>query len=135
MPPEYRPFLEHGVYLLPGPDGQLECYTPEGYDEQKRQRTSGEALSRDARRRNRSFFGRLRRLELDRQGRITIPQQMREDRGLDGAAVIVGMGEYLEIWNADAWEAEQSELDGAYAELLQGLADALESSQRTEDAS
>ena len=47
---------------------------------------------------------------------------MREERGLDGLTMVIGMGDYLEIWNAEAWQSEQRQIDEVYAELLEGLA-------------
>ena len=118
--------FEHGGYLLPGPDGQVELYTPDGYSQEKRTRTVGDKLKAADRRLARSFFGRVRQVDLDRQGRIVIPQPMREQRGLSGDTTIIGMGDYLEIWNSDAWRSEQSEIDESYAQLLQDLAATLD---------
>ena len=134
IPSAYRGLFEHGGYLLPGPDGQLELYTPEAYQAEKQVRTVNDKLRPAARRLARSFFGRVRRVETDRQGRILIPPQMREERGITGDTTIVGMGEYLEIWNSDAWHSEQSEIDESYGELLQALADSLEPSNHHEDS-
>ena len=123
IPSPYRGLFEHGGFLLPGPDGQIELYTPEAYAAEKQVRTVDEKLSASARRLARSFFGRVRRVETDRQGRILIPPQMRQERNLNGETVIIGMGDYLEIWNSEAWHNEQAEIDEGYAELLQQLAE------------
>lgn len=123
IPAAYRGLFEFGGYLLPGPDGQLELYTQDGFAEEKQVRTASDRLRPEARRLARSFFGRARRVELDRQGRIVIPAPLRQKRDLDGPVTVVGTGAYLEIWNADAWQAEQAEIDEEYAELLKGLAD------------
>ena len=135
IPSAYRGLFEHGAFLLPGPDGQLELYTPEGYDTERRQRTANDRLRASSRRLARSFFGRARRVEIDRQGRILIPAQLREGRGIQGDTVIIGMGDYLEIWSSDAWTTEQAEIDDEYAKLLQGLADAIEPTNRVEESS
>jgi len=134
IPSTYRGLFEHGGYLLPGPDGQLELYTPEGYAAEKQVRTVSDKLRPSARRLARGFFGRVRRVDIDRQGRILIPPQLREERALSGPMVIIGMGDYLEIWSADAWQAEQAEIDDTYAELLQDLADAIDASKRTDES-
>ena len=133
IPSLYRPFFEHGGYLLPGPDGQLELYTPDGYDAEKQTRTVADKRRPNARRLARSFFGRVRRVDLDRQGRILIPPQLREERQIVGDTVIVGVGDYLEIWNAEAWLAEESAIDDDYAALLQDLADAVEAADAATD--
>ena len=127
IPAAYRLLFEHGGFLLPGPDGQLELYTPDGYAQEKRMRTVGDKLKATDRRLARSFFGRVRRVDLDRQGRIVIPQPLREQRDLHGDTTIIGMGDYLEIWSSDAWRTEQSAIDDSYAQLLQDLADSMTS--------
>jgi DNA-binding transcriptional regulator/RsmH inhibitor MraZ len=35
---------------------------------------------------------------------------------------VIGAGEYLEIWNADAWARQEAELDSSAAEIAEGLA-------------
>lgn len=134
IPSAYRGLFEQGGYLLPGPDGQVELYTPEGYAAEKEIRTVADKRRPSARRLARNFFGRVRRVETDRQGRILIPPQMREERGLDGATTIIGMGDYLEIWNTDAWQSEEAEIEDSYAELLQGLADSIEATNHSEES-
>ena len=49
--------------------------------------------------------------ELDKQGRILISNTLRKFAGIDKDAVLVGMGNRIEIWSQEAWEAklEQSE--------------------------
>ncbi len=45
-----------------------------------------------------------------------------EHAGLDGPCVVIGAGEYLEIWNADAWAKQEQELDLEAPEIAEGLA-------------
>lgn len=40
--------------------------------------------------------------ELDRQGRVLVPAELREHAGIDRVAKVVGTGEYLEIWEPSA---------------------------------
>jgi DNA-binding transcriptional regulator/RsmH inhibitor MraZ len=35
---------------------------------------------------------------------------------------VIGAGEYLEIWNAEAWAMQEAELDSAAPEIAEGLA-------------
>jgi MraZ protein len=37
--------------------------------------------------------------EMDLQGRVLIPAEIREDAKLSGDVVVIGHGDYLEIWN------------------------------------
>jgi MraZ protein len=55
-------------------------------------------------------------LEPDRQGRILLPQKLRDFAGINGEAIIVGMYNYVEIWDSERWQAARtgdgSETDG-----------------------
>ena len=45
----------------------------------------------------------------DSQGRVLIPQNLREYADLKGDAAIIGMSSKLEIWDSEAFKAEQAE--------------------------
>ena len=51
-----------------------------------------------------------------------MPKPLIEHAGLAGNCVVVGAGEYLEIWDADAWAKQEEELDAAAPEIAEGLA-------------
>ena len=55
--------------------------------------------------RRRAFFSEAFGVDLDRQGRIVIPQDMRETSGLEGQVAVVGVGDFIELWLPEAWEA------------------------------
>ena len=61
----------------------------------------------------------------DKQGRITLPAQLREYAGLDRDVVVVGKGPTAEIWDAATWAtylAEQEEaFSGLSEEVLPGI--------------
>ncbi|NLJ46542.1 MAG: division/cell wall cluster transcriptional repressor MraZ [Treponema sp.] len=63
-------------------------------------------------------------LEVDKAGRIAIPQALREFAGLSKDCVILGITKYIEIWDAEAYrkylEATEPEFLAA-AEELGGL--------------
>lgn len=42
--------------------------------------------------------------ELDKQGRLLIPAPYREDAGIEGEVVIVGMVDRIEIWSREEWD-------------------------------
>lgn len=42
-------------------------------------------------------------VEIDRLGRISIPQSLREWAGLSRECVILGISKYIEIWSADEY--------------------------------
>lgn len=59
----------------------------------------------------------------DRQGRIQIPQALREYAGLEKDVVVVGMGDKIEIWNQQRHAEATSASETVLREDPQGQAD------------
>lgn len=59
----------------------------------------------------RYFLGNMHEVSTDKQGRMQIPQQLRQMIGVETEVVLVGNGEMAEIWTPERWEAAQSHLD------------------------
>jgi MraZ protein len=112
IPAVFRRALQDGGVLRPAEDGCLELYTQEAFDAETALRL-GESGTRKRgdRRRRRTFLPDSLHVDLDRQGRIVVPQEMREGAGLDGRASLIGLGDYIEIWNPERWAAERSAAD------------------------
>ena len=59
--------------------------------------------------------------ELDKQGRILISGTLRKSAGIDKDAVLVGMGNRIEIWSGEMWaaqlEASENEEEDTFAYL------------------
>ena len=53
----------------------------------------------------RRVFSHAARCELDSQGRILLPQSLREFAGLKKSVTVVGAGECAEFWDSEAWAA------------------------------
>ena len=59
----------------------------------------------------RPLFSHAAKCELDTQGRILIPQALRQFAGLTKNVAVVGNGSYTEFWDADAWaEVDNAEI-------------------------
>ena len=40
----------------------------------------------------------------DKQGRILLPSNLREHAGLDKELVVIGVGDYAELWQPQRWQ-------------------------------
>lgn len=59
---------------------------------------------------------------LDPQGRIHVRQECRERTGLTKDVVIVGMGRYFDVWDAERWTGHQQAHDTPMDELFARMA-------------
>ena len=99
IPARYRNEFAEKVILTLGADGCIEVYTEDGYSDVSQHVAAEPPTSPDGRRQRRGFYAQSFDTELDRQGRILVPAPFREKAALNGAVVIVGRKECLEIWN------------------------------------
>ena len=82
-----------------------------------------DTLSREDKAKMRPLFAYASDCELDSQGRILIPQTLREKGGLKKNITIVGAGDCAEFWDSDVWadvdeiESAQENITAMYREL------------------
>ena len=57
----------------------------------------------------RKILGKSWETEVDKDGRIILPQRLREKIGLDGSATMTAMGDYFELWNSDTYDRFEAE--------------------------
>ncbi|NCC33855.1 MAG: cell division/cell wall cluster transcriptional repressor MraZ, partial [Chloroflexia bacterium] len=76
-----------------------------------------------ARNMRRILFAPAAEVELDRQGRIVIPQGMREYAGLAEEVLITGMNTYFEVWSRTQWQTLQEELQGSGSSIAEQMAE------------
>ncbi len=56
-------------------------------------------------RKMRPFFAYAAKCELDAQGRILIPMNLREFAGLKKNVTVVGCNDHAELWDSDSWKS------------------------------
>jgi MraZ protein len=62
--------------------------------------------------------------DLDRQGRVVLPAELRDHAGIGDRVKVVGAGDYIEIWNPEELAARFSELrDEGVSQRAKRLAD------------
>jgi MraZ protein len=61
-------------------------------------------FNEEFRRLQRNFFRRIAEVELDGAGRLLIPKSMSKYASLEKELILVGMGNRIELWNADVYE-------------------------------
>ena len=71
----------------------------------------------------RNFFRSIAQVELDNAGRILLPKPMLAHANLDKEAILIGMGNYIEMWNPQIFEEHQIDDSEEYSALAQKYLD------------
>lgn len=117
LPAKFRDELTTGIVLTKGQDNCVVLW-PQAEFEKYAERLN------DASRSNAAVRSYLRVLFSgafdqipDKQGRISLPQQLRDYAGLDRDVVIAGNGATAEIWNEPAWQHYLAAQEQSFSEL------------------
>ncbi len=106
IPARFRQMVGEGAYITQGFDRCLMLMT-EAYFRQVYERISAMSLADPtARLLRRLILANAYPVEVDKIGRILLPQPLRQFLNLDGEAILVGQGEYFEIWTPQEWEKQ-----------------------------
>ena len=83
------------------------------------------SLNKVARKLQRLMLGYATELEMDNQGRILLPRELREFAGLERQAMLIGQGNRFELWDEQRWTERRDEWlagdDGDYRDLPEEL--------------
>jgi MraZ protein len=122
IPARFRTALADGVILVKGLDPCVEVYPVQEFARfEEREVADFSTFSRDQRRMRRRIYAHSVDEKLDSAGRIRVPRNLIEHAGLTGPCVIVGIGDFLEIWSPAAWGTEDAEVDAKANEIAEGL--------------
>ncbi len=106
IPARFREALGEGAYVVQGFDGNLMVLPPAAFHVLYQRVNRLSITDPKARLLRRLILSAAAEVELDRAGRILLPPYLREAAELDGEVVLVGVGDYFEIWSAEAWERQ-----------------------------
>ena len=53
----------------------------------------------------------------DKQGRVLVPQMLRDYANLGSDVVVIGVGTRAELWNKDTWESYLAEKEEGYSDI------------------
>jgi MraZ protein len=118
LPAKFRQAFSEGVFVAKGIDPCLVVYPRTEWERFTQQALEPlNPFSREARQISRFVFAGTTDTELDRQGRIMIPQPLVEHASLAREVVVAGVRDHLEIWDRSAWREQLKEVEGS-AELV-----------------
>jgi len=123
VPSRFREALGDRFVATKGLDNCLFVYPLDEWQALEQKLKSLPFTRADARAFVRFFFSGASECEIDKQGRILLPANLREYAKLDKDVVVLGVSSRVEIWSADEWSKYSSEAEATYEEIAEKIVD------------
>lgn len=123
VPSRFRAQLAGNVVVARWMDTCLAIFPMAAWDELAAKVGSLPMTDPNARLLQRQLFAGAFETELDRQGRVLVPQGLRSFAGLEHEALVLGSRDHAEIWAPARWEDYSKGLEDpeAFASAIAGL--------------
>lgn len=121
VPSKFREMLGDEFVITKGADGCLTVYDNDGWNAFEETLQAMPMNRKDVRQVARFFLAGAADVEVDKQGRILIPTELREYAGLEKEVVLIGMAGKIEIWGKERWEDASADQD--VSDTLEKMAD------------
>lgn len=123
VPSKFRELLDEQFVITRGLDRCLFAYTVDEWSRIEEKLKALPLTKKDARKFTRLFFSGATNVEIDKQGRINIPQNLREYAGLLKDCTVIGVSSRIEIWDSAAWEDFYTESENNFEDIAEDLID------------
>jgi transcriptional regulator MraZ len=100
LPARFRDQLEGGAVMAKALDGCLAVYPLAEFDQVARKLRDTRGRGPLERQAARTFFAGAVEIAPDKQGRVAIPQHLREYAALDRDVIVAGNFDHIELWDA-----------------------------------
>jgi MraZ protein len=93
------------LFVTPGPDQSLWIYTEADLERLAGKLDQAPATDAEARLFRRLYFAQTEAVDLDKTGRMLVPERLGKFAGLQKEVVLIGVRDHLELWDAIRWQA------------------------------
>ena len=121
IPSKFRESLGDTFVITKGLDTCLFVYSMEEWNIIQDKLKALPLTNRDARAFVRFFFSGASECSLDKQGRVLIPENLRDHAGLTKEAIIIGVSTRLEIWDSKKWDQYLNEDNLSYENIAEKM--------------
>ena len=123
VPARFREELGLNFVVTRGLDNCLFVYPKAEWQNLEQKLKSLPLTNASARSFVRFFFSGASECELDKQGRILLPPNLREYARLDREVVLIGVSSRVEIWSRTEWEKYSRQADESFEEIAEKIVD------------
>ena len=103
LPARFREDMEGGIVLTRGQEHCIYAFPAQEFEQMTVELRRAPLSSKQARDYVRVLLSGAYKEVPDKQGRITLPPDLRKYAGLDRELSVIGAGSRAEIWNSQAW--------------------------------
>jgi MraZ protein len=110
------------VVLTMWMDGCVAMWSGTGWDKTEQRLLAQRSADRASRSSVRALSSSAYQDDVDKQGRIIVPQHLREHAGIDRDVIVVGAIDHGELWSPQRWQEEQNRVaEGGLDQLVENL--------------
>lgn len=121
IPAKFRKALGKGAVVTRGLDSSLFLFPKEEWDKLAGKLASlplGRATSRAL---ARMMLAGAMEVDLDKQGRIVLPEYLRTYAGLERELVLAGLYDRIELWDSSAWDRYKTTTEREVGDIAEQL--------------
>jgi len=111
IPARFRPDLLSGMVITRGTDRCLTVYPLSTWEALASKLDALPLGDPNARNLRRAAFAAAEPAELDKQGRIVLPERLRAYANIQTNLAVVGMNTFVELWDLTTWETLEQEVE------------------------
>jgi transcriptional regulator MraZ len=117
LPAKFRDQLAEGIVVTRGQEHCLYVFARGRFEQMAREMSAAPFTNEPARALGRVFFAGASDELPDKQGRITLPADLRGWAGLTKECAVIGANDRLEIWDSERWAAYLVQQADVFASL------------------
>lgn len=121
IPASFRDELSEKFVVTRGLDNCLFVYPMQEWSILEEKLNSLPITSKDSRTFVRFFFSGATECQLDKQGRISLPSNLRDYADLDKQIVIIGLSNRIELWAKAKWDNYIDDAEDSYEDIAEKM--------------
>lgn len=123
IPAKFREELGKAFVVTRGLDNCLFVYPAPEWSQLEQKLKTLPFTRSDARAFTRFFFSGATEVELDKQGRVNVPGNLRGYAKLEKECVVLGVSNRVEIWSKPIWESYFAQSEESFNEIAEKIVD------------
>jgi len=123
IPAKFRRDLSKGAVVTRGLDNCLFLYTKTEWEKLAEKLATLPISQSNSRAFSRLMLAGAMEVEIDKQGRVVVPEYLREFAGLKKNVVLAGLYSRAEIWDEEKWHAYKGQTETNSNEIAEKMAE------------